>query len=644
MKTVIYFDICALILLIGIIAIFYIRKNTPCIKNTLYKLILWLLLLSTVLSITVAILQNEGIYIQYLSVGLRLLFYYTHTTIPFAFFLYCVVFIDDYRYMNRGKQVIFLLPIVILELVISSTPFTHWIFYFNDDGVYCMGKFFLFSYLITLYYIIMLLSYITINRKKYKKYVRIAFYTFIIFSLCPMIIQLLLKGYLLENFAGTISALILLITVESLDTLVDGNTSMYTQNALLDTIDMYYNSNMAFEAVVVKTAELELIIEKLGLQLVNTLFSEIAAYLKSVGRSAKSYYINNECFVLLFNGKNDDIESMITKIQSRMKESWMINDLEIKTNEYVCRISVPKDAASKEIFFDYIRYIQNIKKSHNNRIEIRDINLQGRKRRLQVENAIKYALDHDTFEVYYQPIFSFEKEKIISAEALVRLTDPEIGIIGPDEFIGIAEENSTIIRIGKIVFEKVCRFISTYDITQLGMEYVEINLSILQCMHTDLVTDFKEIIERYHVNPKQICLEITETATDHTPEILEKNLEEFQQMGIVFALDDYGTGYSNLQKMIRFPFSYIKYDKRMIWSALSNHRAKIAVDSSMNLIKKLNMKVIAEGIETVEQLEQLSKMDCDYIQGYYFSKAIPEEEFIKFCATRLAMHNVPAIG
>lgn len=353
--------------------------------------------------------------------------------------------------------------------------------------------------------------------------------------------------------------------------------------------------------------------------------------MKKVSSPAKSYYINNECFVIIYTGKKYDIEKTITLIQNRMKKSWLIDDLEIKINEYICRISVPKDADNKETFIEYIKYFQNIKKSDKNRIYIEDINLQGRKRRLQVESAIKYALDHNTFEVYYQPIFSFEKKKIISAEALIRLTDSTIGIIGPDEFIRIAEENCTIIRIGKIVFEKVCKFLSTNDIKALGIDYIEINLSILQCMHADLVTDFKKIMDKYKVDPKQICLEITETATDNTPEMLEKNLEEFQKMGITFALDDYGTGYSNLQKMINFPFSYIKYDKNMIWSALTNTKAKIAVDSSMNLIKKLDMKVIAEGIETVEQLEESSKMDCDYIQGYYFSKAIPENDFINFC-------------
>lgn len=632
MKVIIYFDICGLILIIGIMAIFYMRKNSPCIKNTLYKIILWLLLISTILSIIVSVMYNEGIYIKYLSIGLRLLFYYVHTAIPLALCSYSMVFIDDFKIYTKIKLIMFLFPTVILDLIISSTPITHWVFYFNEAGDYCKGPLFYLAYIVTAYYFVILISYITINKKRYKRFIRATFYTFLIFALFSIILQMILKGYLLENFAGAICALILLLTIESLDTLVDGNTSMYTQTALLDTITKYYNNNTPFEAVVIKTAELELIIEKMGLKLVNTLFSEIAEYLKKVSKPARSYYINNECFVIIYTGKKYDIEETITLIQNRMKESWFVDDLEIRINEYICRISVPQNADNKEIFFDYIKYFQNIKKLDKNRIYIEDINLQGRKRRLQVENAIRYALDNNTFEVYYQPIFSFEKKQIISAEALVRLTDPTIGIIGPDEFIGIAEENCTIIRIGKIVFDKVCKFLSTNDIKALGIDYIEINLSILQCMHADLVTDFKEIIDKYNVDPKQICLEITETASENTPEMLEKNLEEFQKMGIAFALDDYGTGYSNLQKMIKFPFTYIKYDKNMIWSALTNTKAKIAVDGSMNLIKKLDMKVIAEGIETIEQMEELSKMDCDYIQGYYFSKAIPEKEFIKFCA------------
>lgn len=628
MKGIIYFDICGLIILVGLITIFYVRKNTSCIRNTIYKLILWTILISTALSILNTSLQNEMIYIKNVSELLKVLYYIVHTSIPLIFCSYFIVFIDDYKNIGKVKMGFFLVPMIFMLLAIFTTPFTQWLFYFDQDGQYRMGKFFYFSYFITSYYYITIFTYLTINRKKYKKLISTTFYLSLIFVIIPIVLQNFFRGYLLENFAATICALILYITIESVETLIDSNTGMFTQDALINKISTYYNSNTAFEAVVIKTADLELIIDKMGLELVNTLFREIADYLKTL-KPTKAYYLSNECFVLIYE-KFEMVDNIIEEIQVRMRNSWYIGELDIKVSEYICRISVPKHADNKEVFLDYISYIQNIKKHDNNLIKVNEINLQGRKRRIKIENAIKYALEHDTFEVYYQPIYSIEKQRIVSAEALLRLSDPELGFIPPNEIISIAEMNSSILKIGHIVFDKVCHFISTNDLAPKGIEFIEINLSVIQCMHAELVSEFKEIIDFYKVDPKQICLEITETATENTPEMLSKNIDEFRSLGIEFALDDYGTGYSNLHKVVNLPFAFVKYDKEMIWSALSNPRAKMAVGLSMNLIRELGMKVIAEGIETIEQLEDLRNMNCDYIQGYYFSKPVPKAEFIQF--------------
>jgi len=228
-----------------------------------------------------------------------------------------------------------------------------------------------------------------------------------------------------------------------------------------------------------------------------------------------------------------------------------------------------------------------------------------------------------------QPIYNEQKASFTTAEVLMRIKVDE-QIIYPDEFIPIAEKTGLIHSIGEFVFRDVCEMISREKLWEKGISYIEVNLSVIQCVQVDLVSHFEEVIRKYNIPTSLLCLEITETAEERTPEIIKTNIGRFRDLGIKFALDDYGTGYSNLYKVITLPFSVVKFDKHMVWTALANEKAKLALESEINAMKKMNMKVVAEGVENREQLMELRRMNSDFIQGYYFSKALPGNEFIKF--------------
>ena len=186
-----------------------------------------------------------------------------------------------------------------------------------------------------------------------------------------------------------------------------------------------------------------------------------------------------------------------------------------------------------------------------------------------------------------------------------------------------------ILKIGKYVFEEACRFIKKGVGTSLGIEYVQVNLSVVQCMQSDLVEQLLSIMDRYKVDPSSICLEVTETAAVYTPHIMEKNIKTLSDYGVKFALDDYGTGYSNMTYLLSLPFRFIKLEKEIVWECFKSEKAHIAIESTVAMIKKLNMQIVAEGIEDKHQLDTLLGMGCDFIQGYYFSKPVPEKDFIE---------------
>ena len=249
--------------------------------------------------------------------------------------------------------------------------------------------------------------------------------------------------------------------------------------------------------------------------------------------------------------------------------------------------------------------------------------------RMMVQQILS-ALEEDRVVVYYQPIFSVEEKRFTSAEALVRIVDREGKIIPPGAFINIAESNGMIINIGKRVFEKVCQFFQKSKLEDYGMHYIEVNLSVVQCADEKLADTYIDVMNSMEMDPQRINLEITESASLRAKRILISNMERMIEYGIHFSLDDFGTGQSNLNYIVDMPVKIVKFDREMIQTYFANDRAQYVMDAAMHMIHGMGMKIVAEGIETEEQYKKMEEIKIDYIQGYYFSKPLPEQDFLEF--------------
>ncbi len=247
-----------------------------------------------------------------------------------------------------------------------------------------------------------------------------------------------------------------------------------------------------------------------------------------------------------------------------------------------------------------------------------------------MQSEIKAALNENRFIVFLQPIYSVTEGKFVSAEALVRMKSRDGKLIMPGSFIPIAEQTGQIEQIGERVFEIVCDVIKEHEIQLLGLKYIEINLSVIQCENRNLAARFSDIIRRYEIEPNTINLEITESGSIKQKSILLDNMDYLSRYGCSFSLDDFGTGESNLNYIVNMPVDIVKFDRSMVLSYFSTKRAGIMFEYVTGMIKRMGMKIVAEGVEEKYQFEALSKLGIDYIQGYYFSKPIPIPEFISF--------------
>ena len=189
-------------------------------------------------------------------------------------------------------------------------------------------------------------------------------------------------------------------------------------------------------------------------------------------------------------------------------------------------------------------------------------------------------------------------------------------------------------RIGEFVYESVCRTLSTISVEDYGIEKIDINLSVAQCMQEILAEQILAIQNVYKIPTSIINLEITETAAAHTPEILLKNMQKLAEAGFELSLDDYGSGYSNMNYMLNLPFKLIKIDKYIVWAAYSDERAEKALSATIKMIKSMGMTVLAEGVEEKDQVEWLIELGCDYLQGFFFSQPVPKKTYLDMMKNR----------
>ena len=244
----------------------------------------------------------------------------------------------------------------------------------------------------------------------------------------------------------------------------------------------------------------------------------------------------------------------------------------------------------------------------------------------KIENNLQFALDNKEFMLYFQPQYKTSNDKISGFEALIRWKSRELGMVPPNDFIKIAEESQKIVAIGKWVFVNSCDFASKLIKRGYKDIKVSVNISIVQLIQDDFTDFILATIESKNLDFKLIELEITETVLIRSVQEAYTKLETLRSKGVSISLDDFGTGYSSLSYLQNLPITTLKMDRAFVEDITKNTITENLASFIISMAHKLNLEVIAEGVETKLQLDTLKKYNCDKVQGYYYSKPVPEEQ------------------
>lgn len=615
---------CGMVLMLVILFFYHGKRKLKLNTSLLYRLTWDIVSLSLILDVTSiwGITYADKLPAMFVEVLCKA---YLWSIVLEALGALMYVCVDVYKSKELEKRwtIGAILAGIFCTIVIYSLP----IYLYNSSSkMYTYGPSVIATYVLAAIILVVILGLVARYRKAIHPARRRGVLAWGILWMIAATIQFFNNHLLLVSFASVVGMVIIFISLENPDTNLDKDTGLFNLNGLFSYMRQLQGMGQDVSVLCVKydnnrNGSMSYDTEKaLMMQIVNFIF-EIPNSI--VFRSSATE------FLLVFE-KKEDAKAAIARIEDRFERPWGDVEYRMIPIDWALIVTTERIERAEDILplFQYVR--QNRANLGTDAGVIVDNELIAKiYEERNMENEIVEALRKDRVEVFYQPIYSVKGGGFSTAEALVRIRNEEGSLIPPGKFIEVAEKRGLIIKLGERVFESVCKFIVEENPLQYGIEYIEVNLSIVQCGYEKLADDFIEIMERYNVDPKKIVLEITESASIKRKNILLDNMKKLKAKGVRFALDDFGTGQSNLNYIVEMPVDVVKFDSTMTNAYFEDEKAKYVMDAAMQMIQGMDLEIVSEGIEEHNQYHEMKRLGIDYIQGFYFSKPINSEDFIE---------------
>lgn len=620
MEYIMHFDICALFICVVLLVSFYIKKSIISFKSRIFEVLLWTGGFATLTDIGTIIVNSQNGFMTTKWI-INMFYYFFHSATSFLVVSYFVVMAEPIVRMTFRRKCQLIVPMAAMSVLIAFNPLLKILFYFDADGNYHRGKYIWIGYVIAFYYLVFLMVFVLRHTDFFGKSMRVVIYVTSILNIVPSAIQLYQPRYLVECFGAMLYISIISMLYQANDSSVDNATKLLSRQSFESDCKAYTSTGMNFSVLVVKLNDAKFMSDMFGGQIAAKVNLAFANYISKYVRYGNAFSFGGGAFALCFVNESSEPKFVIDSISQRMKEPWGFEEMKTILSASMCLISYPQHAPDYTTFLDLIDEI--LANDDKNTITYVDsIEVMDRRRRATIERTLMSDNLSRVLEVVYQPIYSEKHKKYTNAEAFVRLRDPILGYVMPDEFIPIAEKNGTMFKVGEFVLENVCKLIAGGKLDDAGIKLIGVNLSVLQCMQTDLVSLIASTVQKYDVKPSRICFEITEHVGANPPDIVVSNIKELYSLGFKFAIDDFGTGSASFQQLMVLPIGYLKLDRSFIEEALVNDKAMILLSNSINIAKSIRLEVVAEGIETesiATQVRELFKVDL--CQGYYYAQA-----------------------
>ena len=644
MEAYFCFDLCAAMIMLTIFVAQIVRKMNKGRTNVLFLILCAVTFATCVLNIfdgifgTLVPLSAYNLYTRYL---INYLYFILRNVSPAIYILFlCSCMGLWYTLKVRVHAFfLFLLPYIVDFVLLTVNVFNRKMFYFDEQFLYCRGPWIIVLYVVAIYYMAISTVYLVLNRRLLsgEKFFSLIF--FLPINGAAVILQLSNPNLRIDNFATAIALLAMVLGVQRPEDTLDASVGTENYNSFTSNIRKIYSTNAPHCLLLIRIVNNIPLRVSLGYETYSELIRSLAEKIYKVDHvmscHSQVYYIDQGTFAILADiDYYDQILDMGHMLAAYMQESFRLEQLEVMLDARTCLVRIPEDISELNSLLNFCNSFHN-KLPNDDRVMSLDKIAASKDFRMRndMDNIINRGIANYNFQMYYQPIYSVKEDKFVSAEALIRLEDEQYGFVSPALFIPEAEQSGAIHQIGDFVLEDVFRFIGGNNFASLGLEYIEINLSVAQCIESDLFEKIDGLMSRYNVSPEQVNLEITETGTNWDPETSDRNINLLHDKGISFSLDDYGTGYSSIKRVVTLPLDIVKLDKSLV-DDMDSPMMWTVITNTVAMLKRMNKKILVEGVESRRAYDKFVELGCDYIQGYYFSKPLNESSFLKFVISK----------
>lgn len=554
------------------------------------------------------------------------LYFTLHASLILVVYFYVLFATQNFRRYKAPLLVLSMIPCILIVLLMITNPLTHFAWYFDADrGFHRNWAEYVMYGVFGLYFIFAFVQLVfRWHSATTKRIVTILISSAI--SVAGVFIQFLYPDLAIELFAESVTFMGFLLAVEYDDDRMDILTDVGNRQAFIEDIRCYYSWNKQFRILVLQLTNLDTYQRMPGARQIREIQSGIASGLMKLYPRYLIYRVNYENFALVLHNKNEQyIDQLAGRISGMMRDGSAFPDGEARIDGVILKAGAPDELHSVE---DVLLLCDSKMQNMENGTILAASDLNDIFEKAKIERALFRGYEENLFQVYYQLVYDPDTGKVCSAEALLRLPDEQMGILAPMDFIPLAERDGMIDKIGLQVLRSVCRFIQSGDADRIGIQYVNVNLSMLQCMRPNYAKLIKDITDQYEVDPGRIQLEIRESFASEDYSHIIAFMEECHSAGFRFSMEGYGTGYANLYAVLSLQFDEIKLDKTLIWEADRSEYGRIILENSIRMIHDMRRPIVAVGVETQKQLDQLRELNVEYVQGFYLSKPQTVEELM----------------
>lgn len=544
----------------------------------------------------------------------------------YMFFLFTLSAVKVEEYYTGAFGFLKRIPLQLCMLLAITSPWTHYIFWIGDDG-YHSGPYYMVLYLEFWMYILLSVLIILINKNMIQRREKISLLWCNAILFLGTLFRLFLPQILMMNTFCVIAVTILYLSFENPDFYLERRSKVFNSRALRDYIEEV-NGKKPYRILSFVIHNYRDIRDIYGARQMNEGIDMIGSYLRETFPKVMVFYYSSGRFALIA-GEELELESEKIRhiIEERFDSPWISDNAELYLDVSMVYINPGNKVQSADVVFNALTesLSQLSRAGSESFVTLGEKEIRDTEKGTVVKRNLEAAIDNDLVEAFLQPIVEAKTHKIVGAEALARIRDSEGKLIPPGLFIPIAERNGSINQLGEQVLDKVCKFIAENDIKKMGLNWINVNLSPIQFMRQDLSQRLTSIISRREINPAYIHLEVTEESMIDDI-LLLKQIKSIQESGFYFVLDDYGSGYSNLARLRRCPFINVKIDMSLVWEYIKCPDEMLP--NMVSTFKNLGFSITAEGIEDEGMAKMMADIGCDYLQGYYFDKALTMDEFI----------------